>query len=218
MSGRVKDLAIIGAGGFAREIANLVKKINMNSPTWNLVGLFGNDEANEVTIEGFPVIGNEEMLIEFNPKPYLVISIANTEKRKQLADKFKSLGFEFATIIDPSARIGEQVNIGEGSVICIDTHFTTNIEIGKHCIINNSCGIGHDTVLGDFISMMSNTIIAGDVFIGDGCYFGLSCTCINLIKLGSWSTYGAGTVITKDMPDNITAVGVPAKIIKYHDK
>lgn len=213
LESEVKDLVIIGASGFGREVANVVERINTEQKTWNLIGLV-DDNLKGTTVEGYNIIGTIKDLLSYESKPYVIVAIAETKTRFALVQKFSESGFSFATIIDPSVRMGRKVSIGEGTIICPNTFFTTNIEIGKHCILNVNCSFGHDTRVKDFVSIMSHTAIAGDVEIGSGCYFGLNCTCINMIKLGSWSKYGAGCVIVEDMPEEIVAVGVPARAIK----
>lgn len=213
MDHQLKDLVIIGASGFGREVANIVEAINDNKPTWNLLGLIDDNLTGE-TIEGFKIIANVNDLISYKNKPHIAIAIADYKTRKRLVKKFEEHAFNFATLIDPSARIGKKIEIGEGTIICMDTHFTTNIKIGKHCIINNSCGIGHDTQLSDFVSIMSNTVIGGDVYIGEGCYFGLSCSVINLINISECCKFGSGAIVVSDIPPHSLAVGVPAKVIK----
>jgi sugar O-acyltransferase (sialic acid O-acetyltransferase NeuD family) len=212
----LRPLIIVGASGFGREVACLVKDINKIKPTWSLLGLV-DDNLQGKTVEGFPILGPVASLSELYPKPLVAIAIADPSSRKRLVETITGYGLQFATLIHPSVSMSDYVRIGEGSIICRNTLFTTNIEIGNHCIINVNCSCGHDTVVNEFSSIMSHTAVAGDVTIGAGCYFGLHCTVINKVKLGSWSTYGAGTVIVKDMPDYVTAVGVPARVIKHRD-
>lgn len=213
MENRLKDLVIVGASGFGREVANIVEAINKQEPTWNLLGLI-DDNLSGKTVDNFNIIGTVNDIVNMREKPYVAIAIADAKTRKGLVAKFEEQGLKFATLVDPSARIGREVTVGEGTIICIDTHFTTNIYLGKHCIINNSCGIGHDTKLGDYVSMMSASIIAGEVEIGEGCYFGLTCTVINQINIGEYCVIGAGATVVNDIPPYSMAVGVPAKVIK----
>ena len=212
----LRPLIIVGASGFGREVACLVKDINKIKPTWSLLGLV-DDNLQGKTVEGFPILGPVASLSELYPKPLVAIAIADPSTRKRLVETITGYGLQFATLIHPSVSMSDYVRIGEGCIICRNTLFTTNIEIGNHCIINVNCSFGHDTVVNEFASIMSHTAVAGDVTIGSGCYFGLHCTVINKVKIGSWSTFGAGTVIVKDMPDYVTAVGVPARIIKHRD-
>lgn len=208
----MKSLVIVGASGFGREVACLVEDINKVKPQYNLLGLV-DDALEGATVEGFPILGDINYLYSMNPKPYISIAIANPIIRKQLAARLKK-DFKFATLVHPSVLMSPYVTIGEGSIICRNTLFTTNVSIGEQCIINVNCSVGHDTQIGDFNSIMSHTAIAGDVYIGPGCYFGLHCTVINMISLGESGTYGAGAVVVNDMPANIVAVGVPARVVK----
>lgn len=209
----IKDLAIIGGSGFGKEVANIVEAINRKQPTWNLLGLV-DENVKGKTAEGFNILGTDSDLLEMNPKPYIVIAIAEASKRKSLVAKYNASGFKFATIIDPSVRMGRNVSVGEGSILCINTIFTTNISLGNHCIMNNLVNIGHDTQIDDYVSIMSQSVIAGDVVVGEGCYFGLTCTVINKVNLGKYSVFGAGATVVSDIPEYSLAVGVPAKVIK----
>lgn len=207
-----KPLVIVGASGFGREVACLVKDINEVKLQYNFLGLV-DDALEGATVEGFPILGNINYLYSIKPKPFISIAIADPETRKVLVQRLKK-DFDFVTLIHPTVSMSSFVTIGEGSIICRNTLFTTNVSIGEQCIINVNCSVGHDTQVGDFTSIMSHTAIAGDVYIGSGCYFGLHCTVINRISLGASGTYGAGSVVVNDMPADIVAVGVPARVIK----
>lgn len=209
----LQSLVIVGASGFGREVACLVEDINNNQPTWNLLGLV-DDQLSGQTIEGFNIIGTINDVYKLEPRPQVIVAIADPSTRVRLVETLKSGGFKFATLIHPTVSIGKKVTLGEGTIVCRNTLFTTNIEIGDHCIINVNCSFGHDTIVKDFVSIMSHTAIAGDVLIGSGCYFGLHCTVINMISVGEWSKYGAGTVVVRDMPPKIVAVGSPARTIR----
>ena len=211
----MKPLVIVGGSGFGREVACLVDDINKVKPQYDLLGLV-DDDLTGSTVEGFPIIGNLNFLYSMDPKPYISIAIADPKTRKQLVERLRQ-DFNFATLIHPTVSMSPYVSIGEGSIICRNTLLTTNVRIGEQCIINVNCSVGHDTQIGEFTSMMSHTVIAGDVSIGNGCYFGLQCTVINRISLGASGTYGAGTVVVNDMPANIVAVGVPARVIRRND-
>ena len=212
----VKDIVIVGAGGFGREVAWLVEEINAVSPEWRLLG-FLDDMAKGSTVEGYPILGPIEHVAELGQHVHLTCAIGDSRLRKRLVDKLAESGRRFATLIHPSVLKSAYVSIGEGSTICAGTILTTNISIGKHCLLNLDCKVGHDSTLGDFTSCMPAVNIAGDVIIKQGCYFGLNACVINQKRVGEWSIIGAGAAVVKDIPARSLAVGVPAMPIKTLD-
>ena len=122
----------------------------------------------------------------------------------------------FIILKHPSAIIGNDVQIGIGTVIMAGVIIQPGTKIGKHCIINTGAYIDHDVVIQDFVHIAPRCSIAGGVEIGEGTFLGIGTIVINNIKIGSWSIIGAGSVVVKELISNITAVGNPAHIIKYH--
>jgi len=110
----------------------------------------------------------------------------------------------------------EFVAIGEGSIICAGNIITTNVTIGRHVILNLSCTVGHQSEIGDFSSLMPTCNISGQVKIGKGNFWGTGSKVINGKIVGDFVTVGAGAVVIDNIPDNATAVGVPAKIVKIN--
>lgn len=157
-------------------------------------------------------------LLEKNYKPTIFCASTIHNSDESIDTQQKKHITNFATIIHPSVYITPHIEVGEGTIICVGNHFTTNIKIGEFCIIDCYISIGHDAIFNDFVSIMSNSAFGGDTLIGQGCYFGLSCTVINKIKIGEWSVIGAGTTVVNDIPPYSLAVGVPAKVIKTLDK
>ena len=208
----MKDLVIIGAGGFGREVAEYVRVINEETPTWNFLGFIDDDKAE--TPEGYKILGNLDYLLGLKEKPYFAIAIANSVAREKIANRCLEAQMQAATIIHPTTLIGPNCEIGEGCIICRNCHLTTNVKIGKFNIINGRCSIGHDAVMGDYCSMMTSALIGGETNIGNHNYFGLRCTMINLIDTCDHCTFGACACIVKDTTEPGTYVGVPAKKIK----
>lgn len=210
----MKDLIIVGAGGFGRETKVLVDEINEAEPTWNFLG-YVDDNPNVETKEGDKILGTSDYVLGLDPKPYVIIPIANARVRMALAEKMEKGGVPFATLIHPNVKMkGNLCTVGEGSILCDGVKLAVNSHVGRHCILNMDCGLGHDTVMDDFSSMMSQTITGGETYIGKGCYFGLRCTVINLLKITDFCTFGAGAVVVKNATEPGTYVGVPARLIK----
>lgn len=213
MEPNLKKIVIIGAGGFGRETAVLIRDKNLECPEWDFLG-FIDDFVTGQTVEGDPILGDLGYLELMEDKPFVVIAIANSSVRERIAMRLRQKGFEFPTLIHPTVTVGPNVVIGEGCIICRNAMFTTNVTIGDFCILNLNCTFGHDTIVEDYVSMMSHTAIAGDVRIGKACYFGLHCTVINLVSIVGQCTIGAGSVVVRDITEPGTYVGVPARKIK----
>lgn len=216
----MKDLIIIGASGFGREVAWLVERINKIDQTWNLIGFLDDDnEIQNTKINGYPVLGKTTDIVKFLDT-YFVCAVGASKTREFIIHKLKSINPEikYATLIDPSVELSDLVKIGEGSIICAHTIITVNIDIGDHVIINLDCTIGHDAVLKDFVTLYPSVNVSGATIIGHGSELGTGMQIIQGKTVGDNSIVGAGAVVVKDIPDNCTAVGSPAKPIKFHDQ
>jgi len=137
-----------------------------------------------------------------------VIAIGNNEDRKRIANKLK--GKEFKTVIHHTAIC--DVILGEGTQVLHGAVIQVGTEIGKHCIINTAASIDHDCVLEDFTFIGPSATLCGGVEIGESSFIGANATILPYIKIGKNCMIGAGSVVTKDIPDNSTAYGNPAKI------
>jgi len=214
----LKPIAIFGAGGLGREVLMLLHQINQAVPQWQILGFYDDDANPLPSILNFPYLGNLADLQKSNQDLAIVIAIANPVIKAQIRAKLNFPTITFPTLIHPTV-INEafQFNtIGEGTIICQGTILTTNIEIGKHVLLNLSCTIGHDTVINDFCALMPQANISGKVVLKQGVYLGANATVLPGIGIGENSIIGAGAVVTQPIPPKCTAVGVPARIIKKH--
>lgn len=213
----MKDLYIIGAGGFGREVAWLVERINEAEPTWNIKGFIDDDEKLWGTKEDdYPVVGGCDYLKGLN-NTYAVCAVGSARVRKAIIEKLSSSSVKYATVIDPSVIVSKRVEIGEGCIICAGTIITVDIKIGKHVIINLDCTIGHDDVIKDFVTIYPSVNVSGNVVLGECSELGTGMQIIQGRKIGFHSVVGAGAVVVRDIPDKCTAVGSPAKPIKFFE-
>lgn len=216
-----RRIAIFGAGGFAREVLQIILDINASEAScqpWQPVG-FVVDPAyvNDTLIHGLPILGSLEWL-KANPDVDVVIAVGFSAVRRRIAEKIRSeLSNSFPVLIHPRAWVGRQVAIGPGSIICAGALMTTDIHIGEHVHINIGCTIGHDAVLSSFVTLNPSVNVSGNVEIAEGVEVGTRSVLIPHACIGEWSIVGAGSVVTKSLPANVTAVGTPAKVIKSRD-
>lgn len=215
----MKDLLIIGAGGLGRETAWLVERINQKSPTWNLLGFIDdNEKIRKKNINGYRVIGDYKKIKDY-PDAYVVCAVGASKTRENIIKKVMDMipDVKFATLIDPAAEMSDFVLIGEGSIICAHTIVSVNVKIGKHVIIDWNCTIGHDAVLEDYVMLYPGVNVSGSTMIGNCVELGTGMQIIQGRKIGRYTVVGAGAVVVKDLPEKCTAVGSPARPIKFSE-
>lgn len=214
----MKDIAIFGAGGFGREVHMLINQINSISNEWNFIGYY-DDDTNKIgkTINGYKVLGGIDELNSHKEELFVIFAIAEPRIKKIVVEKVTNRLIKYPILIHPNVILGDYqfLEIGEGTIICANVVITVNIKIGKHVILNLACTVGHDTTIGDYCSFMPTINISGEVIIEDCVYVGTGAKIINQLKIGSNTIVGAGAVVAKDLPSFCTAVGVPAKPIKF---
>ena len=215
----MKDLIIFGASGFGREVAWAVERLNKATPTWNLLGFMDDaDDIQGTEINGYKVLGKTVDVVKY-VDAYFVVAVGTSRTREKIVSNMKTANpdIKFGTVIDPSVEISDLVTIGEGTIICAHTIITVNIEIGSHVIINLDCTIGHDAILNDFVTLYPSVNVSGFTNIGHAAELGTGMQIIQGKSVADYSIVGAGAVVVKDIPEKCTAVGSPAKPIKFFE-
>lgn len=208
-------MLIVGAKGFAKEVLEVVCQLN------KLDNLVFYDDVNEqapIKLFGqFPILRTiEEVSIYFKTiDNQFTIGIGNPILRKKIYNKFTSLGGVFTSTISPLAIIGSfDVQLGIGSNILSGSVFSNSTEIGIGCLIYYNSIITHDCILGDFVEIAPSVTLLGRCIIGSHSQIGANSTILPDVKIGQNVIIGAGSVVTKNIPNNCLAFGIPAKIIK----
>lgn len=216
----MKSIYIYGSGGFAREVAWLIEEINKEKEKWEIKGFLDDNSDNwGKTINGYKVLGDYTYLKNINKSVYVSIAVGNPKFKENIVNNIGSNELiNFATLIHPSVQKSDLIKIGNGTIICAGTILTTNINIGKHVILNLDSTIGHDVVIKDFATVSPSVNISGNVKIGKSVSVGTGSAIIQNTNIGLNSTIGAGAVVIKDIPNNCTAVGVPAKPVSFQNE
>ncbi len=214
----MKKIAIFGAGGFGREVHFLINQINAARQTYEFIGYFDDGIDKGSLVNDYPVLGGIKELNAWKESLSLVLAIGDPKTKKKIVDEISNSTIAFPVLIHPNVLIGDMKynSIGEGSIICAGNIITVNINIGRHVILNLSCTTGHDTNIGDFCSFMPTVNISGEVEIAKCVYVGTGAKIINQLTIGENTIIGSGAVVSKSLPSNCTAVGIPAKPIKFH--
>lgn len=203
----MKNVIIIGAGGHAKVITDIIQKSGDN------IKGFIDSKRCKGEFLGYPILGNNSDYIKFSDC-YFVIAIGNSKAREKIYNDMKTM--KWYTAIHPSASISSiGVSIDIGTVVMPNAVINTDAKIGKHCIINSSSTVEHDNKIDDYVHVSVGTKLAGHVSVGRHTWIGTGATVSNDISICGNCMIGAGAVVVKNIDISGTYVGVPAKFI--HD-
>ena len=211
-----KNLIIIGAGGFAREVYLLLQKakvfLNHQEIKYNLKGfLEGNVPLPKQQHEllPLPLLGDVET---YKPEQedVFICAIGNPKIRKIICEIAEEKNFSFATVISAAASVTDIDKVKDGCIFCAYALISSNVKVGKHVIINTFSGVGHDSSIGEFTTISSQCDITGNVQVGCGTFWGSGSRAIPHSKIGDNATVGAGSVVIRKVKANTTVFGVPA--------
>lgn len=215
----MKPIVIIGAGGLAREVAWLIEEINAVREEWELLGYVDEDRGKHgLMLNNYKVLGGLEILKSLSRDVHLVCAIGDPQVRKSVVGKVRAFGLPFSNLVHPSMRLSPYVSMGTGNILFLFSTVTVNISIGNHNIINYNCTVGHDVLIKNYCTVFPGANISGSVVLNDLVAVGANACVIQGVTVGEGTIIGAGSVVIRDLPPHCTAVGVPAKPIKFHHK
>jgi UDP-perosamine 4-acetyltransferase len=207
---RLPKLVIYGAGGHGKVVADITEK----SESFTIAGFIDNAEIEEHF--GYKVLGKDEELSSLKEKgiDYIFVAIGNAKIRKKISENLIKSKLLFATIIHPSAQIGRDSNIGQGTVVMPGAVIGPNTRIGDGCVINTCASVDHDSVLDDYVQIAPGAHLGGKINVGQGTFVGIGSCIKDKITLGKWSVIGAGSAVVDNVPDFVVSYGLPAKVIR----
>lgn len=206
----MKDLIIIGAGGYGREVIQWATDCNRLTPRWNILGFLDpNPAALRETRCPYPILGTDEDWTPTENQEY-VVAIANPSKKEEIVSRFSDWGAQFATIIHPEAFISAGVEIGSGTVIYPRAIISVGVTIGQFCTIQTT-GLGHDVTIGDYSTISSFCNLMGHVTLGKRVFMGSHCAVIPKTVIEDDAYVGVGSVVLKRVRTGIKVYGNPAK-------
>lgn len=210
----MKQIAIYGAGGFGREVACLLNKINEVEPTWELVGFFddGIEKGTQVSHFG-KVLGGIDELNAWTSELSIAITIGSPKIVQTLVSKITNPNIQFPNIIAPTVYFADKdtFKIGKGNIIQKHCSFSCDVTIGDFNVMDGADVFGHDDVVGSFNTFMPAMRISGEVTIGDGNFFGVGSIILQQIKIGNNVRLGAGSVLMRKPKEGCLYMGNPAK-------
>lgn len=203
----MNKVILIGAGGHSKSVRDAA------TSSIQVIGYI--DDIKTGTYFGLPILGNRiEQIGDYQSYSYFV-TIGDNNARKTWFERIRELGLNTINIIDPSAVISPSASIGTGNFIGKHVVVNSDSRIGDNNILNTRSTVEHECVVGNHTHISTGAIINGNVEIGDGVFLGSMSICIGQLCVGDRATVGAGAVVIGDIEPDVTAVGVPARIIKH---
>ena len=209
----VSRVAIFGAGGLGREVAEILQDMAAASQPVVPLG-FVVDAAYEApaTVHGLPVWRDVVSLLRQDPSVSIIIALGDPARRAEAARRVEALaGPRFATLIHPRALVGRTVTVGAGSIVLGLTSITADVTLGCHVLVNPGVTIAHDCRIGDFVSLGPSAALAGGVVVENGAELGVGARVMPRCRIGHLAFVGAGAVVIRDVAAGRTVVGVPAR-------
>lgn len=214
---QTQRLVIVGAGGFGREVLDVVEAINDDHLStrvvpFEVVGFVDDGEPDPATLEpyGVPLLGGLSELDRLPDDVGYVVGIGSPSVRRKIDERF--WGRRCPVLVHPSATMGRAVTLGPGSVVCPGVRLTNNIRAGRHVHLNLNTTIGHDARLGDYVTVSPLVAVSGYASLGDEAMIGSGAVINPGAVVGAGATVGSGAVVLGEVPAGVVAVGVPARV------
>jgi len=206
-------IIIFGAGGHGRVVLDILRK----NGEFELAGfLDSNSELHGKEVDGLPVLGDKAVLPELASKSVegAVIAIGDNRDRAEIAAVVRESGLRLVNAVHPAATVAGNAQVGEGVVLAAGSIICAHARIGDNTIINTGAIIEYECVIKENVNIGPGVKIAGWTTVDSGTFIGIGATLIACLKIGRDSIISAGSIVTKDIPDNVTVVGVHGKIIR----
>jgi len=206
----MQQVLILGTHWLAEEIFDLISEI----PGYQATAFVENLDRSrcERTIEGLPVVWVDD--IGPLADTHKAICGISTTHRWRYVEQVAAMGIRFATLVHPTARVSRRAVLGAGCFVGPCSVVSAHAVIGEHVFMNRGVLIGHHTRLSDYVTVQPGANIAGLVEIGARTYVGMHAAILERLRIGESCVIGAGSVVTRDVPDRVQVCGVPARIVK----
>jgi sugar O-acyltransferase (sialic acid O-acetyltransferase NeuD family) len=214
----MRPLVLVGAGGFARETAEVVHALNAVRPAWDLLGFVDDHpELAGATVDGLPVLGPIDLVRHDLAEASVVVCTGhpgNYFSRKRIVERLALPVERFATLVHPAAVVPRSACLGPGTVLLANVVVTTGLAVGAHVAVMPAAVLTHDDVVGDYATFGAGAKVAGRVAIGEGAYIGSGAMIRESLTIGEWALIGMGAVVTADVPPYEVWAGVPARFLR----
>lgn len=213
-------VVIIGAGGHAREVAEILRHQAREGAGPRLLGFVVDDPENHgAEVGGLPVLGDWSWFDAADPAGLSVIcAVGLPQARKRLTERASARRLPFASAVSPLAYLSREAEVGQGAMVFPHSFVSAGSSIGDHAVVNVGASVSHGARVGRYGTLGPGARLAGNVSVGEGCYLGICSSVIERVTIGGWATVGGGACVTRDLPGDVTAVGLPARVVKIKEK
>ena len=219
-SAHAERVVIIGAGGHGSELHSYFVDLNAHREPCKLAG-FIDDQRPVGPWLSSEVLGGlttlKSLALREQGPTHYITAFGNNAVRHRFVRAIEALGADAPqpwTLRHPSAQLGFDVVVGGGTLLAPNVILTTRVRVGAHCILNVRASISHDCDIGDFVNINPAATLCGNVSVGDGSFIGAGAVVKEKVVIGRGVVVGAGSTVVRDLPDGVTVVGTPARIIK----
>lgn len=203
-----KKIVIIGASGHGKVIADIAKMNGYKEI------VFLDDDTSKSKCGRYPVMGTSKDIRQYKDDHDFIIAIGNNRIREKISGMLEKEKVKQTVLIHPSAVIDETAKIKDGTVIMANAVVNAEVQVGRSCIINTASSIDHECVLDDYVHVSPGVHIAGTVIIGKSTWVGIGATIINNLNICKNCMIGAGGTVIKDIKEEGTYVGSPARKVR----
>ncbi len=208
-SRQMMNVVVLGAGGHAKVVIEALRAAGR----YHVVGCIA--PAGSIVLD-VPVLGSDDMLPELRARGlgHAIVAMGSNDRRLALGERLLAMGFDLATAIHPAANISPSARIGRGVAVLTGAVINAEAEIGDHAIVNTLAVVEHGCIIGEAAHVAPRAALGGDAVLGRLSLLGIGASVVPGRRIGNQVVVGAGAAVTGNLGDRVTAVGVPARVIK----
>ena len=204
-------VVVLGASGHAKVVLEILEEMG----NFEIIGCTAAAAASHEILR-YPVLGGDDILpaLFAGGTLHAFVAVGDNRIRQKVIRRIRDLGFTLVSAVSHSALVSPRARVGEGAAIMPGATINVDSQVGDGAIINTGATVDHDCIVGECAHIAPGVNLAGNVKVGEGAFLGIGSCAVPGVAIGAWAMVGAGAAVICDLPDGVTAVGVPARIIR----